>query len=219
MGQKVNPTSWRLKINETWKSRWFGRGNYAEILLEDYNIRKYIKEEFKVAAISDVEIDRDANKITVIVKTARPGVIIGRGGAGANKIKDGIERIVHGSKVKVNIEEVKNPDGDAGVVAGNMAAQIEKRIPFRRVMKQAIEKAQQAGVKGIKVQIAGRLNGAEIARSEKITFGLIPLSSLKGNIDFSYVVAKTTYGTIGIKVWIYKGERKFEIVNHNENKQ
>lgn len=216
MGQKVNPISWRLKTNQTWKSRWFGRGNYAEMLLEDYKIRRYIMEEFKMAAISDVEIDRDANKITVIVKTARPGVIIGRGGAGANKIKNGIEKLVRGSKVKVNIEEVKNPDGDAGVVAGNMALQIEKRIPFRRVMKQAIEKAQQAGVKGIKVQIAGRLNGAEIARTEKITYGLVPLSSLKSSIDFAYVAAKTTYGINGIKVWIYKGEKKYEVTSRGE---
>lgn len=216
MGQKVNPTSWRLKINETWKSRWFGRSNYAEILLEDYKIRHYVMEEFKMAAISCVEIDRDANKITVIVKTARPGVIIGRGGAGATKIKDGIEKIIRGSKVKINIEEIKNPDGDAGVVAGNIAAQIEKRMPFRRVMKQAIEKAQQAGVKGIKVQIAGRLNGAEIARTEKITYGLVPLSSLKSNIDYTYIAAKTTYGVIGVKVWIYKGEKRFEVTNRGE---
>lgn len=216
MGQKVNPTSWRLKVNETWKSRWFGRGNYAELLLEDYKIRNYIMKEFRMAAISDVEIDRDANKITVIVKTARPGIIIGRGGAGASKIKDGVEKIVRGSKVKVNIEEVKNPDGDAGVVAGNMATQIEKRMPFRRVMKQAIEKAESAGVKGIKVQISGRLNGAEIARTEKITSGLVPLSSLKSNIDYSYIAAKTTYGIIGIKVWVYKGDRKYEILNRGE---
>ncbi len=217
MGQKVNPTSWRLKINENWKSRWFGRGNYAELLHQDFRIRRYIMEEFKIAAISSVLIDRDANKITVIVRTARPGVIIGRGGAGANKIKDGIEKFVRGSKVKVNIEEVKNPDADAGVVAGNISAQIEKRMPFRRAMKQALDKADQAGVKGIKIQISGRLNGAEIARSEKLTQGLVPLSTLKSHIDYSFVVAKTTYGTVGIKVWIYKGEKKFEIAADTES--
>jgi small subunit ribosomal protein S3 len=206
MGQKVNPTSWRLKVNETWKSRWFASNNYAELLHQDLKIRKYLRAEYSQAAISDIEIDRDANKITVTIKTARPGVIIGRGGAGASKIKEGVEKLVSGSKVKVNIEEIKNPDANARVVAENISSQIERRMPFRRAMKQSIEKAQQAGVKGIKVQISGRLNGAEIARSEKAIFGLVPLSSIKSQIDYAYVAAKTTYGIVGIKVWIYKGD-------------
>jgi len=213
MGQKVNPTSWRLKVNETWKSRWFGRGNFANMLHEDLNIRKYLMDEFRTAAISKVEIDRDANKITVGIKTARPGVIIGKGGVSASKIKEGIERIVRGSMVKINIFEVKNPDAAAGVIAQNIAAQIEKRIPYRRVMKQAINKAEQAGVKGIKVQISGRLNGAEIARCEKAISGLVPLSTIKSQIDFTYLPAFTTYGVIGIKVWVYKGETKYDIPN------
>ena len=212
MGQKVNPTSWRLKINENWKSRWFGRGkNYAEYLHQDLQIRKYILKEYQAAAISKVEIDRDANKITVTVKTARPGVIIGRGGVGAEKIKSGIEKIIKGNKIKINIEEIKNPDVDANIVAQNIVAQIEKRIPFRRAMKQAIEKAQSAGTRGIKVQISGRLNGADIARSEKATYGLVPLSTLKSSIDYASVPAFTTYGVVGIKVWIYKGESGFTI--------
>lgn len=206
MGQKVNPTSWRLKVNETWKSRWFASNNYAELLHQDLKIRKYLRAEYSQAAISDIEIDRDANKITVTIKTARPGVIIGRGGAGASKIKEGVEKLVSGSKVKVNIEEVKNPDANARVVAENISSQIERRMPFRRALKQSIEKAQQAGVKGIKVQISGRLNGAEIARSEKAIYGLVPLSSIKSQIDYAYVAARTTYGIVGIKVWVYKGD-------------
>jgi len=215
MGQKINPTNWRLKINETWRSRWFGRGSFASMLHEDLNIRKYLMKDFRTAAISKVEIDRDANKITVGIKTARPGLIIGKGGVGASKIKEGIERLIHGSRVKINIEEIKNPDADAGVIAQNIVLQIEKRIPYRRVMKQAIDKAEQAGVKGIKVQISGRLNGAEIARTEKATFGLVPLSTIKSQIDFAYLPAFTNYGVIGVKVWVYvcKGEIKYDIPN------
>ncbi|MCX6812652.1 MAG: 30S ribosomal protein S3 [Candidatus Berkelbacteria bacterium] len=212
MGQKVNPTSWRMKINENWRSRWFGRGkNYAQYLHQDLQIRKHILKEYKSAAVSKVEIDRDANKVTITIKTARPGVIIGRGGVGAEKIKSEIEKFLGDSKIKINIEEIKNPDVDANVVAQNIVAQIEKRIPFRRAMKQAIEKAQSAGVKGIKIQISGRLNGADIARSEKATFGLVPLSTLKSSIDFASVPAFTTYGVVGIKVWVYKGELGFTI--------
>lgn len=219
MGQKVNPTSWRLKINETWKSRWFGGAKYAEMLHEDLAIRKYIMTEFKSAAISRVEIDRDANKITVGIKTARPGVIIGKGGAGASKIKEGIEKLLRGSKVKINIEEIRNPDADANVVAQNIVNQLEKRMPYRRAMKQAIEKGQQAGAKGIKVQISGRLNGAEIARCEKAIAGLVPLSTMKSKIDYSYTPAFTTYGVIGIKVWIYKGDtEKFDMHTGHEAK-
>lgn len=218
MGQKVNPTSWRLKVNETWKSRWFASNNYAELLHQDLRIRKFLREEYSQASIADIEIDRDANKITVTIKTARPGVIIGRGGAGASKIKESIEKLVKGSKVKVNIEEVKNPDANARVVAENISSQLERRMPFRRAMKQSIEKASQAGVKGIKVQISGRLNGAEIARSEKAISGLVPLSSIKSRIDYAYVAAKTTFGIIGIKVWIYKGDLVDKTLPNNINK-
>lgn len=206
MGQKVNPTSLRLKINETWKSRWFGRGKYSDMLHEDLKIRRYLLDEYKNAAISSITVDRDANKITIGIRTARPGVIIGKGGIGATKIKEKIEKLLDGNKVKINIEEVRNPDMDATVVAQNIVSQLEKRIPFRRAMKQAAEKAEQSGAKGIKVQVSGRLNGAEIARSEKIVTGLVPLSTLKSKIDYAYEVAKTTYGTIGVKVWVYKGE-------------
>ncbi|PIU24381.1 30S ribosomal protein S3 [Candidatus Berkelbacteria bacterium CG08_land_8_20_14_0_20_39_8] len=206
MGQKVNPTSWRMKINETWKSRWFGGAKYTDMLHEDLAIRKHLNSEYKSAAISRIDISRDANKVAVTIKTARPGVIIGRGGSGAEKIKAGVEKLIHGNKVKINIEEVRNSDGNASVVAQNIAAQIEKRMPYRRAMKQAIEKAEQSGVKGIKVQVSGRLNGAEIARSEKSIIGLVPLSTLKSQIDYAYIPAHTTYGIIGIKVWIYKGD-------------
>jgi len=150
---------------------------------------------------------------------ASPGVIIGKGGAGASKIKEGIEKLLRGSKVKINIEEIRNPDADANVVAQNIANQLEKRMPYRRAMKQAIEKAGQTNVKGIKVQISGRLNGAEIARSEKAISGLVPLSTLKSQIDYAYVPAQTTFGVIGIKVWIYKGDtQKFDMHTGHESK-
>ncbi|TSC95282.1 MAG: 30S ribosomal protein S3 [Candidatus Berkelbacteria bacterium Athens1014_28] len=208
MGQKVNPISWRIKVNGEWRSKWFGRRKFSDLLIEDFRIRKYISEEFKVAGIANVLIDRDANKITVTIKSARPGVIIGKSGIGAIKIKDGVEKIIKNSKVKINIEEVKNPDTVASIIAQNIALQLEKRMPFRRAMKQAVEKAQQSGISGIKISISGRLNGAEIARQEKVTFGLVPLSTIKAVIDYAYSIAKTTYGVIGIKVWVYKGINK-----------
>ena len=217
MGHKVNPTSMRLKINENWKSRWFARGDFAKKLHQDLKVRDFVMKEFTGAAISKVEIDRDSNKISVTIKTARPGVIIGKGGIGASKAKEGIEKLITGSRVKINIEEIKNPDADAMVVAQNIVSQIERRIPYRRAMKQAIEKGEQAGVKGIKIQIGGRLNGADIARSEKAISGLVPLSTFKSNIDYASIPANTTFGVIGVKVWIYKGPKEFSLAESNDS--
>lgn len=208
MGQKVNPISWRVKVNGEWRSKWFGRRKFADLLIEDFEIRKYISSDFKSAGIANILIDRDANKITVTIRSARPGVIIGKSGIGATKIKDGVEKIIKNSKVKINIEEVKSPDSVASIIAQNIAIQLEKRMPFRRAMKQAVEKAQQSGISGIKITVSGRLNGAEIARQEKVTVGLVPLSTIKAVIDYAYVTAGTTYGIIGIKVWVYKGINK-----------
>lgn len=204
MGRKVSPISFRLKFNESWRSRWFSDKNYSQNLIEDIQIRERISKLLANAAISKVEIERDSAQVTVNIYSARPGVIIGRKGIGAQELKVKLQKIAK-SRVTINILEVKNPDSDASLVAQSMAYQITNRVAFRRVMKQAVEKAMQAGAKGIKVLISGRLGGADIARSEKLISGLVPLSVLKSKIDYSLAEAKTTFGIIGIKVWIYKG--------------
>jgi len=211
MGQKVNPKSIRLKINETWSSRWFGRqSTYADYLISDIKIRRALAKRLKDASVSKILISRDANKVTVDIHSGRPGVIIGRGGTGTEDLKKFLASLVK-EKIQINIIEVKRPDGDAAIIAQNVASQIERRIAYRRAMKQAIEKAKSAGIKGIKIQIAGRLNGADIARREKLSFGTVPLSTFRSDIDYKYLTALTTYGIIGIKVWIYKGERLLTI--------
>jgi len=206
MGQKVNPKSIRLKINEIWQSKWFGRQNYSENLLADIKIRKMLETKLKDASVSKIVINRDANKVAIDIYSGRPGVVIGRGGSGTEELKKLLSTIVK-EKIQINIMEVKKPDGNAAIIASNIANQIEKRIPFRRAMKQAIEKAKAAGVRGVKIQVSGRLNGADIARSEKIAYGTVPLSTFKSAVDYKYLTALTTYGIIGIKVWVYNGER------------
>ncbi len=206
MGQKVNPTSMRLKINESWKSLWFGGQNYADNLISDLKIRKMLETRLKEASLSEIIIRRDANKVTIDIHSGRPGVIIGRGGAGTDELKKILQKSLTG-RVQINIIEVKKPDADASIIAQNVASQIERRIPFRRAIKQAIEKAKESGVQGIKILVSGRLNGADIARSEKNSFGTVPLSMFKSNIEFKHIQAHTTFGVIGVKVWVYKGER------------
>ena len=205
MGQKVNPTSMRLKINESWKSLWFGGQNYTENLISDLKIREMLGKRLKDASVSDIIISRDANKVTLDIHSGRPGVIIGRGGAGADELKKLLQRKL-ANRVQINIIEVKKPDADAKIIAQNIASAIERRVPFRRAMKQSVEKAREAGVKGIKVMVAGRLNGADIARSEKNSYGTVPLSVFKSNIEYQSIQAHTTFGVIGVKVWVYKGE-------------
>lgn len=205
MGSKASPQSIRIKINQNWKSLWFGRGNFGKDLIDDIELRRSLTREFKAASISQVIINRNANLIEVALHTARPGVLIGRGGSGSDKIKKIVEKKT-GMKAKINIIEVKSPDIDAMYIGQSISAQIEKRIPFRRAAKQAIERSIEAGAKGIKIEISGRLNGAEIARSEKFAQGTVPLSSFDSVIDYAYVTALTTYGIIGIKVWVYKGK-------------
>lgn len=207
MGAKVSPQLIRLKINQSWKSLWFGRGNFGHNLIEDITLRRKLTTDFKSASISDVIINRNVNQIEVNIHTARPGVLIGRGGSGSDKIKSIVQKIT-GLKAKVNIIEVKTPDSDSMYVAQSIASQIEKRIPFRRAIKQSLERAKESGAMGIKIEIAGRLNGAEIARKEKFSNGTVPLSSFDSVIDYAYVTALTTYGIIGVKVWIYKGKTK-----------
>ena len=213
MGHKVHPFSFRLGVISDWKSRWCNSKNYKKYLEQDVELRRFLEKKLAKAAVEDIIIERSANLITVNIFSGRPGVIIGRGGTGADelreKIKDKINR--GGSddnlEVKVNIREVKYPEANAKLVGQSIAEQIERRTPFRRTLKKAIERVMQnKEVKGVKVSIAGRLDGAEMSRREWLSEGKIPLQTLRSNVDFSQVNAYTTYGVIGIKVWVYKGE-------------
>lgn len=219
MGHKINPTSFRLKITDTWKSKWFSKSNYAALLKEDVRIREYLETHLRKAGISRIDIERlNDGTVTVIITTAKPGLIIGRGGAGVEELKKRIRtKLGIKTELKVNIEDVKASELNlhAQVIASDIAEQIEKRVAFRRLMKQTLEKVMQAGAKGVKVTIGGRLNGAEIARSESLSSGKIPLHTMRANIDFARATAHTTYGTIGIKVWVYRGD-VFNNKNENE---
>ncbi|AKM84777.1 TPA: 30S ribosomal protein S3 [Patescibacteria group bacterium] len=205
MGQKIHPQLFRLGTSAKWQSRWFDTRKYAKWLVEDYQIRKLAFAKFKKAAIADVEIERFANATTVTIHSSRPGVIIGRGGAGVETFKKEVVKLTK-TTVEVNIQEVRNPESNAAIVATNIAEQIERRIPFRRVIKQAVDAAKQARVQGVRIVVAGRLNGAEIARTEMLSFGKVPLHTIKQPIEYAFRVAYTTYGTIGIKVWILNQE-------------
>lgn len=208
MGNKINPTSYRLNITETWKSKWFSKSNYVEQLREDVQIREYLEEHLRKAGLARIDIERlNDGTITVIIRTTKPGLIIGKGGAGIEELKKKIKtKLKIKKELKVNIEEIRDVNMHAAVIAGSIAEQLEKRVAFRRLMKQSLESVMQAGAKGIKVQIGGRLNGAEIARSEHLSSGKIPLHTLRADIDYAKATAHTTYGTLGIKVWIYKGD-------------
>jgi len=211
MGHKVNPKVIRLNITRTWPSKWFGLGKtLIKNLEQDVRIRKYLFDELRQAGLDRVEIERSSHKITLGVFTAKPGIIIGRGGSGAGDLKkklhDKFLKNFRLADINLNISEVDRPNLSSQVVGQSMAIDIEKRMPFRRVMKQAISRVERAGALGVKVVISGRLNGSEIARTEMLTSGKVPLHTLRADIDFAKVTAKTTYGAIGIKLWIYKGE-------------
>ncbi len=208
MGKKVNPRIFRIGLSENWRSRWFSSKNFAKLLQEDVSIRKFLKTTLKEASIDRVDIERSRGEINVNISAAKPGLIIGRGGAGIEDLQKKIQKkfLAKDTKLKINITEVSNPNLSANVIVQAIAEDIEKRMPFRRVMKQNITKVMKAGAKGVKIIVAGRLNGVDIARSEKLTKGKIPLHTLRSNIDYSRGVASTIYGAIGIKVWIYKGE-------------
>lgn len=212
MGQKVNPTSFRTGYIKDWKSKWFSNKNFGEYLEQDYKLRKLIHKRLKDAAISKVDIERSPRGITFSIFTPRPGIIIGRGGAGVDELKEILMKEVEklfGKRldVKVNIEEVKDPLANAAVIARGIAEQLEKRIPFRRAIKQSLDRSKDSmGVKGIKVMVSGRLNGAEMSRREWVAEGNIPLHTLRADIDFARDEAYTTYGVIGIKVWVYRGQ-------------
>lgn len=208
MGHKINPTSLRINITESWKSRWFSKNHFAKQLQEDVRIREYLEVHLKKAGLVRIDIERlNDGTITVIIKTTKPGLIIGKGGAGIEELKKKIkQKLGIKQELKVNIEEIRDVNMQAQVVANGIAESLEKRMAFRRLMKQALEQITNAGAKGVKVEIAGRLNGADIARTEHLATGKIPLHTMRANIDFARSTAFTTYGTIGVKVWIYKGD-------------
>ena len=218
MGQKVNPHGLRVGVIKDWDSRWFAnKSDFGDTLVEDYNVRKFIKKNLYAAGVPKIEIERFADKVRIHIHCAKPGVVIGRGGAEIEKLRAQLEKMLN-KQVYVNIVEVKQPDMDAQLVAEKIALDLENRISFRRAMKQSIGRTMRLGAKGIKTKVSGRLGGAEIARSESYREGSIPLQTLRANIDYGVTTAHTTYGAIGIKVWIYKGElAPGEVVEENEN--
>ena len=205
MGQKVNPIGLRLGITRTWESRWFARKDYAKLLHEDLKIRKHVKEKLKNGEVSHVEIIRYPEKINVIIHTARPGIVIGRKGVEVENLSKELSEYTD-KAIQIKIKEIKTPELDAELVAQSVARQLEGRISFRRAMKKAISSAMQAGARGIKISVSGRLGGAEMARTEHYMDGMVPLHTFRADIDYGFAEAKTTFGTIGVKVWINKGE-------------
>ena len=205
MGQKVNPIGFRLGVNKDWESKWYSKKDYAENLNKDLKIREYLKKTLKDASIASVLIERKKNRCDITINTARPGVIIGRGGEDIEKLRKNIQKLVN-EDVYVNIVEVKNPDLNAQLVADQIAAQIENRAPFRSAQKRVIRNTMKAGAKGIKTAVSGRLGGAEMARTEGYTEGTVPLHTIRADVDYATSEADTTYGKIGVKVWIYKSE-------------
>ena len=205
MGQKVHPYGFRLGINRTWRSRWFARKDYGALLHEDLNLKAMLKKKFAHAGISRIEVERAANKLTVIIFTSRPGIIVGKKGTEIEKLKKDLQTLT-GREINLRIQEINKPELDAQLVGEGIAQQLEKRIAFRRAMRRAVDSTLRFGAKGIKVRVGGRLNGAEIARSEWYLHGQLPLHTLRADVDYGFAQAFTTYGVIGVKVWIYKGE-------------
>ena len=208
MGQKINPTGLRIGVIKDWESRWFAKkGEFGDILVEDNKIREFLLELLAPAGVPKVEIERDPKRIRINIFCAKPGIVIGRGGAEIEKLKETVKKMLGGDKdVFINITEIKQPDLNAQLVAEGIAAQLEKRVSFRRALKQSIGRTMKAGAKGIKAQVSGRVGGAEIARTEQYHEGTIPLQTIRADIDYGFAEAKTTYGRIGVKIWIYKGE-------------
>ncbi len=220
MGQKVNPNGFRVGVIRDWDSKWYAdKKTFNEFLVEDYKIREFIKKKLFIAGISKIEIERAASKIKVSVFTAKPGMVIGRGGTGVEELRLDIEKMT-GKSVVINVEEIKSPELDAQLVAENIASQLERRVTFRRAMKQAIQRTMRFGAQGIKTQISGRLGGADMARTEGYNEGTIPLQTLRADIDYGFAEADTTYGKLGVKVWLYKGEvLPTKKVNYRENEE
>jgi small subunit ribosomal protein S3 len=208
MGQKIHPVGFRLGITQEHRSRWFADSKqYPELLQEDYTIREFVRKELSNAGISKVRIERKADQIDLEVQTARPGVVVGRGGTGIESLRLGLQKKLGSHRqIRINVVEVARVDADATLIAEYIAQQLEKRVSFRRVVRQAITRAQKAGIEGIKIQVSGRLNGAEIARTEWTREGRVPLHTLRADIDYAYCTALTIYGILGVKVWVFKGE-------------
>ena len=205
MGQKVNPHGLRVGVIKNWDSNWYAEGDFADNLVEDYNIRKYLKKRLYESGVNRIEIERASDRVKVIIHTAKPGLVIGKGGAEIEKLKADVQKMT-AKKLFIDVKEVKRPDREAQLVAENVAKQLENRVSFRRAMKSAMSRSMKSGIMGIKAAVSGRLGGAEIARSESYREGSIPLHTLRADIDYGTAEAHTTYGCIGIKVWIYKGE-------------
>jgi small subunit ribosomal protein S3 len=220
LGQKTHPIGFRLGVIRTWNSRWYAEKSFADLLYEDMMIRRYLKKRLGHASLSNVGIERTVKEVTVNIFTARPGVVIGKKGEEVERIKGELQHLT-GKDIYINIREIKRPEVDAMLVAENIARQLEKRVAFRRAMKKAVSSAMRLGAQGIKIQCGGRLGGAEIARVEKTREGRIPLQTLRADIDYAQARAETTYGTIGIKVWIFKGEiiKKDEMTNVSEEER
>ena len=205
MGQKVNPHGLRVGVIKDWDSKWYAEADFADCLVEDYQIRKFLKKKLYSAGVSKIEIERTSDRVKIIISTAKPGMIIGKGGAEIEKVRAELQKMTT-KKVVVDIKEVKRPDREAQLVAENIAQQLENRISFRRAMKSCMGRAMKSGAKGIKVTCSGRLGGADMARTETYSDGTIPLHTLRADIDYGFAEADTTYGKIGVKVWIYRGE-------------
>ncbi len=206
MGQKVNPHGLRVGVIKDWDSRWYAEKDFADYLVEDYNIRTFLKKKLYSAGVSKIEIERASDRVKIIIYTAKPGIVIGKGGAEIEKVKAELHRIFTDKKLIVDIKEVKRPDKDAQLVAENIALQLENRISFRRAMKSTMQRTMKAGAKGIKTSVSGRLGGADMARTEFYSEGTIPLQTLRADIDYGFAEADTTYGKVGVKAWIYNGE-------------
>ncbi|QAS52672.1 30S ribosomal protein S3 [Halobacillus litoralis] len=205
MGQKINPVGLRIGVIRDWESKWYAGKDYADLLHEDIKIREYVEKRLKDAALSKVEIERAANRVNITVHTAKPGMVIGKGGSEVEALRKSLNQLT-GKRVHINIVEVKKPDLDATLVADNIARQLENRVSFRRAQKQTLQRAMRAGAKGIRTQVSGRLGGADIARAEYYSEGTVPLHTLRADIDYGTAEASTTYGKLGVKVWIYRGE-------------
>ena len=206
MGQKVNPYGFRLGITTDWKSRWFNDREYQQLVIEDWKIRDYLMTQLERAAVSRVEVERTRDRLRIEVFTARPGIVIGRRGAEADRLREGLAKITGNAKVQLNITEIKQPELDAALIAQGIADQVQARVNFRRAMKRAVQTVQKAGGQGVRVQCSGRLGGSEMSRKEFYREGRVPLHTLRADIDYGFREAKTTYGRIGVKVWIYKGD-------------
>lgn len=218
MGQKVNPHGLRVGVIKDWDSKWYAdKKNFADLLLEDHDIREFVKKRLYAAGIAKIEIERAANRVKISIYTAKPGMVIGRGGAGVEELRKELEKLT-GKSIVLNVEEVKNQDLNAQLVAENIAEALERRVAFRRAMKQSIQRTMRQGALGIKTSVSGRLGGADMARTEGYSEGTIPLQTLRADIDYGFAEADTTYGKLGVKVWLYKGEVLPELNDDNRRK-